>query len=84
DAEAVRATVGEFRPDLVLHAAAITSTEFSDANPELTRKINVDGAVNVGEAAQAVGARMIFFSTEQVFNGNTEPGTATSMQPIAE
>jgi len=77
DAEAVRTAVLEFKPDLVIHAAAITSTEFSNANPELTRKINVDGAVNVGEAAQAVGARMIFFSTEQVFNGNAGPGPFT-------
>jgi len=77
DAEAVRATVSGFKPDLVVHAAAITDTDFSNANPELTRKINVDGAVNVGEAARTVGAKMIFFSTEQVFNGNTGPGPFT-------
>jgi dTDP-4-dehydrorhamnose reductase len=74
DAQAVRETVVGFRPELVIHAAAITNTNFSNANPDLTRRINVDGAVNVGEAAQSVGARMIFFSTEQVFNGNTGPG----------
>jgi dTDP-4-dehydrorhamnose reductase len=77
DAGAVRRVVLGFKPELVIHAAAITSTDFSNANPELTRRINVDGAVNVGEAARSVGARMIFFSTEQVFNGNTGPGPFT-------
>ncbi len=32
DAEAVRATVNEFKPNIVMHAAAITNMEFSDAN----------------------------------------------------
>jgi len=77
DKAAVRDAVGEFRPDIVVHAAAITSTEFSNAQPDLTRKINVDGAANVAEAAERVGARLIFFSTEQVFNGNTDPGPYT-------
>lgn len=83
DADAVKRTVAGFRPELVIHAAAITSTEFSNAHPELTRRINVDGAVNVAQAAESVGARMIFFSTEQVFNGNPGPGPFTeSHDPV--
>lgn len=83
DAGAVRQAVAAFRPELVIHAAAITSTDFSNANPELTRRINVDGALNVAEAANSVGARMIFFSTEQVFNGNAGPGPFTeSHDPV--
>ena len=83
DEKAVRDAVAGFKPDLVVHAAAITSTEFSDANPELTRRINVDGAVNVAGAAASTGARMIFFSTEQVFNGNPTPGPYTeSDEPV--
>lgn len=74
DRDAVLRTVTAFQPEIVIHGAAITATAFSDAHPELTRKINVDGARNVGDAAREVGARMVFFSTEQVFNGNKEPG----------
>lgn len=74
DEAAVNRAVSEFNPDLVIHAAAITSTSFSDQNPDLTRKINVDGAVHVAKAAKSAGAQMIFFSTEQVFNGNAEAG----------
>lgn len=74
DAGAVEGAVASFRPDLVIHAAAITATDFSNKHPELTRSINVDGAVNVARAAEKSGAKLLFFSTEQVFNGNPEPG----------
>jgi len=74
DRTAVHETVRSFHPDIVIHGAAITATDFSNRHPELTRQINVDGAVNVADAAKAAKARLIFFSTEQVFNGNPEPG----------
>jgi dTDP-4-dehydrorhamnose reductase len=74
DAAAVTELLHRAKPELIIHAAAVTSTDFSDENPELTRKINVDGATNVAKAASKVGAKLIFFSTEQVFNGNREPG----------
>ncbi|MDA3949986.1 MAG: sugar nucleotide-binding protein [Spirochaeta sp.] len=74
DAAAVTAAFREFRPELVIHAAAITATDFSDKYPELTRSINIDGAVNVATAAREVGAKLIFFSTEQVFNANAKSG----------
>ena len=64
----------DFRPDYVIHGAAITSTAFAEANPELTRQVNVEGAVNVAEECARYGAKMMFLSTEQVFNGNVEGG----------
>ena len=74
DAAALERCFRDFRPEIVYHAAAITSTDFSNANPELTEQINVDGAVNVARATRNVGGRLVFISTEQVFNGNPEPG----------
>ncbi len=70
----VRDAMNLFKPDYVIHTAAIALTGFCDENPEKCRAINVDGAVNVAEACAAVGAKMVFCSTEQVFNGNKEPG----------
>lgn len=63
-----------FKPDYVIHAAAIALTDFCNENPEKCREINVTGAVNIAEACKETGAKMIFLSTEQVFNGNPEPG----------
>lgn len=64
----------EFKPDYVIHAAAIAVTDFCNKNPELARKINVDGAMNVAKACKEIGAKLVFISSEQVFNGNVEAG----------
>ncbi|MDA3939520.1 MAG: NAD(P)-dependent oxidoreductase [Spirochaetia bacterium] len=63
-----------FKPDYVIHAAAIALTDFCNENPDKCREINVIGAVNIAEACKKTGSKMIFLSTEQVFNGNRESG----------
>lgn len=75
--EKVTETIKNFKPDYVIHAAAIASTEFCDKNPELAYKINVTGSLNVANACKQVHAKMIFISSEQVFNGNDEAGPYT-------
>lgn len=71
DEQKVFDTFQRFKPDYVIHAAAIASTEFCDKYPGLAYDINVRGAVNVAKTAKAFGAKMIFISSEQVFNGNS-------------
>lgn len=63
-----------FRPDYVIHAAAIALTDFCNQNPDKCREINVTGTLNVASACQQVGAKLVFLSSEQVFNGNPESG----------
>nr|WP_321461819.1 sugar nucleotide-binding protein [uncultured Cohaesibacter sp.] len=70
----VASAFASFKPDLVLHAAAVAATAFCNEHPELARKINVGGAVSLAKAAQKAGAGMVFISSEQVFNGNSEEG----------
>lgn len=77
DESNVTETIKKFNPDYVIHAAAIASTEFCDKNPEIAYKINVTGAINVAKACKEVNAKMIFLSSEQVFNGNSEKGPYT-------
>lgn len=77
DEEKVTEILESFNPDYVIHAAAKASTEFCDKNPKLAYKINVTGALNVAKACKKVHSKMIFLSTEQVFNGNTEVGPYT-------
>lgn len=73
----VTQTIKNFKPNYVIHAAAIANTEFCDKNPDLAYKINVTGAINVAKACKEFNAKMIFISSEQVFNGNVEPGPYT-------
>ncbi|MEQ8155522.1 MAG: sugar nucleotide-binding protein [Clostridiaceae bacterium] len=77
DEAAVMKTVIEFNPDIIIHAGAVAVTEFCDRNPEVAHKINVDAAVYVARAAKSVGSKLVFISTEQVFNGNTNDGPFT-------
>ncbi|ODS04427.1 SDR family oxidoreductase [Vibrio scophthalmi] len=74
DAAMVNETFAHVRPDYVIHAAAIAVTDFCNANPEIAHKVNVQGAINVAKACKDVGAKLVFISTEQVFNGNTQAG----------
>ncbi|MDF2155169.1 NAD(P)-dependent oxidoreductase [Vibrio sp. CAU 1672] len=74
DKAAVDATFAEFQPDYVIHAAAIAVTDFCNKHPEVAHKVNVQGAINVANACKAEGSKLVFISTEQVFNGNTEAG----------
>lgn len=74
DRDRVDEVIGGFRPDYIIHGAAIASTVFCEERPEDAYEINVEGALNVGRAAKKIGAKMVFLSTEQVFNGNKDRG----------
>ncbi len=74
DNDKVLTAFQKYKPDYVLHAAAIAVTDFCNEHPEMAHKINVEGAVNVAKACKSVGAKMIFISSEQIFNGNVEKG----------
>lgn len=54
--------------DVCLHLAAKAQTKICEEQPDYTRLINVDSAIEMAKVCQAKKARMVFFSTEQVFN----------------
>ncbi|MGL4607761.1 MAG: SDR family oxidoreductase [Eubacteriaceae bacterium] len=74
DKKKVMTVFKDFRPDYVIHGGAIAVTDFCNQHPEIAYKINVKGALNVGEATKEVEGKLVFLSTEQVFNGNKELG----------
>ena len=74
NAEAALHYVSTAKPDVVLHLAAISNTWHCEQHPDESRAINVLGAVNMAQAAKAVGAKFIFFSSDQIYNGNEELG----------
>ena len=55
-----------FRPDLVLHAAAWTDVDEAERRQDLARLVNVDGTRNIC----ALGAPIVYFSTDYVFDGS--------------
>lgn len=73
DAAAVRALIGRTRPDVVVLAAAEPYVERCEREPEATRRVNVDGARGVAKGAAEVGALLVVFSSEYVFDGHDGP-----------
>ena len=61
-------------PDVVVHLAALSNTGYCEQNPEASYRVNVEGAANIARAAALCGAKLIFFSSDQVYNGNVERG----------
>lgn len=75
DAKAVERVITEIRPDAVVHCAAWTAVDDAeDADKqEKVKAINVDGTQNIANAAKMVDAKMVYISTDYVFDGQ---GTA--------
>ncbi len=69
DGEAVHAAIREIAPHVVVHAAALTDSNFCAENRETAWEVNVKGSENMARAAEAVGARLIYLSTDLVFDG---------------
>jgi dTDP-4-dehydrorhamnose reductase len=69
DASSVARTVASAAPDAVVNCAAYTAVDRAEAEPELARLVNRDGARNVAAACAAVGAVPVYVSTDYVFDG---------------
>jgi len=65
----LRATVHAFRPDIIVNATAYTAVDRAEAEPDLARAVNGDGPRVLAEAAQEIGACLIHYSTDYVFDG---------------
>jgi dTDP-4-dehydrorhamnose reductase len=69
DAAATQRIVSDVASTVVVLAAADAYVERCEREPESTWKVNVDAAAIVAEAARAIGALLVIFSSEYVFDG---------------
>jgi len=69
DADAVYARVREARPDVVFNAAAYTAVDKAESEPDRAMAVNADGPAHLAAACREVGARLVHFSTDYVFDG---------------
>ena len=67
--ERVGSAVEAARPDWIVLAAAYTDVDGCEINPTLASSINTQGAVNVAKAAARFGSKLLFVSTDYVFDG---------------
>jgi len=71
DREAVLSVIESVHPDVIVHCAAWTAVDAAEDEDkkELVHRINADGTRYMAEAAKAVDAKMIYISTDYVFDG---------------
>jgi dTDP-4-dehydrorhamnose reductase len=69
DADAVAAAFADARPDAILHSAAVALISDCYRDPERARAVNVAGTARLAELAADAGARLLFVSTDIVFDG---------------
>ncbi len=69
DRDAVLGTFAAFRPELVLHGGALTAVELCETEVDTAFAVNAVGTRHVAEAAAAVGAHLVYVSTDYVFDG---------------
>ncbi len=76
DEEQVSKNVLSIRPDVIVHCAAWTAVDLAedDDKVEKVRAVNVNGTENMARAAAAVGSKIVYLSTDYVFDGQgTDP-----------
>ena len=73
DQAVVNEKISALKPEVIYHCAAYTAVDNAeDVAKDLNWQVNVDGTRNVAEAAKRVGAKMVYISTDYVFDGTNE------------
>jgi len=84
---AVLTTMERLRPAVVVNSCSFTNVEQCEQNPAQAHAVNAEGAGNVARGAARVGARVIYISTDYVFDGTKPPaedGVATPANSYLE
>lgn len=76
--DAVKAYIEEHSPEAVIHCAALSNTWYCEQHAEESHRVNVQGTVRIAKACKSVGAKLVFMSSDQVYNGTPLLG------PLAE
>jgi dTDP-4-dehydrorhamnose reductase len=69
DRPILKQAIESSRPDVVVNCAAYTAVDRAETEPDAAYRVNVLGARNVAQAAERIGARVVYFSTDYVFDG---------------
>ena len=72
DEEATLKLIKDYHPDVIMHNAAWTAVDKAEEMPDKVYAVNALGPRNIARAAKEVGAKMIYISTDYVFDGEGE------------
>ncbi|MEG2270609.1 MAG: sugar nucleotide-binding protein, partial [Bacilli bacterium] len=69
NAEQVSSVIKESKVDAVIHCAAYTAVDNAEDNIDICRKVNVQGTQNIVDVCRELDIKMMYFSTDYVFDG---------------
>ena len=67
--EQVLSYISDYMPDAIIHCAAYTYVDRAEEEKEACKSVNVDGTANIKKAAENLGAKLMYISTDYVFDG---------------
>ena len=67
--EGIAATVRQFKPDVIVNAAAYTAVDKAESEPDLAHRVNAEAVAVLAQEAKALGCLFVHFSTDYVFPG---------------
>jgi len=71
--DSVLAAVEKSGPDCIIHTASIANVDYIEKNKEISRKTNVGGMQNIIKACKNSGAKLIYVSSNAIFDGKEPP-----------
>ena len=81
--DAVEHYIAHHHPQAIIHLAAISNTGYCEEHTEESYKVNVVGVENLARAAAEHDCKLVFFSSDQVYNGNLEIELLSESVPVA-
>jgi dTDP-4-dehydrorhamnose reductase len=82
DPEHVKQVLAAHKPAVVVNAAAYTAVDRAESEPEIAEAINAEAPRRLAEVCAAIGAALISYSTDYVFDG-TKPAPYVESDPIS-
>lgn len=84
DLSRIEGLVDHLQPDVVLHLGAMTAVTHAYASPEVAQRVNAESTFALTTAARECGARMLYISSDMVFDGSRAPySEADAPQPTS-
>ena len=74
--------ISRTQPDAILHLAALSNTGYCEEHPQESYLVNVISVENIAKAAAKHGIKLVWFSSDQVYNGCTELGLLSEDTPL--
>ena len=75
DKNRVFEVINEIQPDVIIHSAAVVNPDYCEENREEAYNVNFVGTQNIVESAKEIGAKIVYISTDAVFDNSNKAYT---------